>query len=154
MRRTNCCSPSSSPRSLSSPSPPSPPGHPPLRSLFEKDKLLFAFLLCSRILESRGEVDPDEWLFLLTGGLGGGDTPRPNPAPEWLSDRGWRELLRLERLPAFAGLCGGSDGGVESEPGAWRPMYDSVEPHRVALPGRFGSLKPFHKVSAAECQGG
>ena len=25
-------------------------------------------------------------------------------------------------------------------------MYDSVEPHRVALPGRFGSLKPFHKV--------
>lgn len=40
------------------------------RSLFEKDKLLFAFLLCTRILGSNGKVDAKEWLFLLTGGLG------------------------------------------------------------------------------------
>ncbi len=37
-------------------------------------------------MESRGEIDPDEYLFLLTGGL---STPQatPNPAPEWLVDR-------------------------------------------------------------------
>jgi hypothetical protein len=40
-----------------------------LRSLFEKDKLLFAFLLCSRILESKGSIDSEEWLFLLTGAV-------------------------------------------------------------------------------------
>jgi hypothetical protein len=40
-----------------------------LRSLFEKDKLLFAFLLCSRILESKGSIDGEEWLFLLTGAI-------------------------------------------------------------------------------------
>jgi dynein heavy chain len=38
--------------------------------LFEKDKLLFAFLLAGRILGSRGQLDGEEWLFLLTGGLG------------------------------------------------------------------------------------
>ena len=94
--------------------------------MFEKDKLLFAFLLCSRILESRGEIDPDDWMFLLTGGLGGtGD--RHNPAAEWLSDRGWKELCRLEKLPGFTGLC----TSIDTDPGAWRPLYDSVEPHRV-----------------------
>jgi dynein heavy chain len=38
--------------------------------LFEKDKLLFAFLLAARILASRGQLASEEWMFLLTGGLG------------------------------------------------------------------------------------
>jgi dynein heavy chain, axonemal len=73
------------------------------RSLFEKDKLLFAFLLASRILESEGKVDPEEWNFLLTGGLGS-STTEPNPAPEWLVDRAWKELCKLSKLVSFAGL--------------------------------------------------
>lgn len=45
-------------------------------------------------------MDPDEWMFLLTGGLGEAD-PTPNPAPEWLVDRAWKELCRLSKLPSF-----------------------------------------------------
>ena len=48
----------------------------------------------------QGNVDPDEWMFLLTGGLGETD-PTPNPAPEWLVDRAWKELCRLSKLPSF-----------------------------------------------------
>lgn len=39
------------------------------RSLFEKNKLQFAFLLCARILLDVGTLDPSEWMFLLSGGL-------------------------------------------------------------------------------------
>ncbi|GLC47993.1 hypothetical protein PLESTB_000047400 [Pleodorina starrii] len=118
------------------------------RSLFEKDKLLFAFLLCTRILETKGRVDPDEYMFLLTGGLGGaGGEARPNPAPAWLVDRGWRELCRLDRLPTFMGLT----DAFAADPDAWRPLYDSSEPHRTTLPGLYNSLDTFRKLLIVRC---
>lgn len=39
------------------------------RSLFEKDKLLFSFLLCSKMMISHGKLQEREFLFLLTGEL-------------------------------------------------------------------------------------
>ncbi len=38
------------------------------RSLFEKDKLLFAFLLCARVMLSKKDMDSALYQFLLTGG--------------------------------------------------------------------------------------
>ncbi len=77
------------------------------------------------------------WLTVLprarasTGGLGPSPHSRPNPAPSWLVDRAWRELCKLSCLPAFMGL----DNAVESDPEAWRALYDSPTPHKVTLPG-------------------
>ncbi|KAG2501733.1 hypothetical protein HYH03_000233 [Edaphochlamys debaryana] len=116
------------------------------RSLFEKDKLLFAFLLCTRILETKGRVDADEYMFLLTGGLGGAD-PRPNPAPEWLVERGWREICRLDKLPTFMGLA----DSFAADPDAWRPLYDAAEPHRTMMPGLYNSLDAFRKLLIVRC---
>lgn len=56
------------------------PGHPSAhacfrryqnvcRSLFEKDKLLFALLLASKLSIDHGLMDPLELRFLLTGGV-------------------------------------------------------------------------------------
>lgn len=36
-------------------------------SLFDKDKLVFSFLLSSRILESEGRLDHAEFAYLLSG---------------------------------------------------------------------------------------
>lgn len=39
------------------------------RSLFEKDKLMFSFLLCTRLAEFKGEINQELFRFLLTGGV-------------------------------------------------------------------------------------
>jgi hypothetical protein len=37
------------------------------RSLFERHKLLFSFLLTTRIMAGDGSIDPLEWRFLISG---------------------------------------------------------------------------------------
>jgi len=119
------------------------------RSLFEKDKLLFAFLLTIAIMGGRGEVDPSELMFLLTGGLAG-DNPHPNPAPSWLTDKAWGEMVRLSSISAFDGFY----KDVAANVSAWKRLYDGDAPHKADLPGKWGSmgfLTRMQKVLVLRC---
>ena len=74
------------------------------RSLFERHKLLFGFLLTIRILQGDNLIDPTEWLFLISGKALASVT-LANPAPEWIDGRMWAEFTALATLPTFAGLA-------------------------------------------------
>ena len=52
------------------------------------------------VLQWQGFVDPEDWTFLLTGGLGDSGAI-PNPATDWLQERAWKELGRLAQMPGF-----------------------------------------------------
>jgi dynein heavy chain len=117
------------------------------RSLLEKDKLLFSFLLTIDILKSKGKVDGDEWYFLLTGGVAVGDNPYENPV-EWLADKGWAEMCRLGDLPAFGGIRE-TFGEFATD---WKRIYDSASPQTEKLPGHFDQgLNSFQKMMAIRC---
>jgi dynein heavy chain len=65
------------------------------RSLYEKDKLLFSFMMCLKIMyEVDGVLEPAEVRFLMTGGTRV-EMSRPNPTGEdgWMSDKMWASIL-------------------------------------------------------------
>jgi dynein heavy chain len=71
------------------------------RSLFEKDKLLFSFMLTTKIMIGRNTLDPTELRFFLAGSTSM-DAAEPNPYKGWLSDKAWNDVLAMCALPAFA----------------------------------------------------
>jgi dynein heavy chain len=60
------------------------------RSLFERHKLLFSFLLCVKIMMGSNEINIEEWRFFLAG-VSGAIDEKPNPT-DWLDDLEWAEM--------------------------------------------------------------
>ena len=116
------------------------------RSLLEKDKLLFSFLLTIKIMSSKGEIDPAEWYFLLTGGVVK-DNPFHNPAEDWLSTKNWGEICRLNDLPAFDGFQDDFEENVDK----FKLLYDHPSPQSEQLPGKWNELKTFQKMLILRC---
>jgi len=118
------------------------------RSLFEKDKLLFAFKLGTKLQLYHKKMDPDELRFFLTGGISTGDNPYENPAEDWLIGKSWGEVCRLSELPKFNGLR----EHFENETELWKAIYDSSEPHNATLPGVWGEkLNAFQFLLVIRC---
>ena len=102
------------------------------RSLFVKDKLLFAFLMCVKIMQGDERVDPEELRFLLTGGVKS-EMEQQNPAADWLSDKQWISILELSGLKAFEGF---SEDFVAHADG-WKEICDSDFPLTDDWPNNF-----------------
>ncbi|XP_054832932.1 dynein axonemal heavy chain 1 [Eublepharis macularius] len=116
------------------------------RSLFEKHKLMFAFLVGIRILMNEGKINMEEWRYLLSGGAV--KTSRENPAPEWLNERAWNDILALNNLEHFSRFADDFLANLN----AFRAIFDSVEPHREPLPGIWNSkLDTFQKLLVLRC---
>ena len=102
------------------------------RSLLEKDKLLFSFLLTSRIMGGKGQIDQTEWFYLLTGGIGM-ENLNPNPAIDWLSAKCWDSVCRLSDLKKFGTFKEDFTNHINT----WKSIYDSLTPHEDPFPGIF-----------------
>ncbi|XP_064448835.1 dynein axonemal heavy chain 3 [Mirounga angustirostris] len=116
------------------------------RSLFEKDKLLFSLLLTIGIMKEKKQINEEVWYFLLTGGVAL-DNPFPNPAPEWLSEKAWAEVVRASALPKMKGLKEHLEQNAEE----WKLIYDSTWPHEENFPGSWNFLKGLERMVVLRC---
>ena len=113
------------------------------RSLFEKDKLLFSFLLCANLMKARKAMDQVEFMFFLTGGVGL-ENKLPNPDPSWITPKTWDELCRMCDLSGFKGFR----EAFNSAPREWRKVNESKTPQAfVEYPEPWKSkLTDFQKI--------
>ncbi|KAM6899568.1 dynein axonemal heavy chain 3 [Xenentodon cancila] len=116
------------------------------RSLFEKDKLLFSLLLTVGIMQGKGQVDDQVWRFLLSAGIAL-DNPHPNPAPDWLSDKAWSEIVRASKLPNLDGLL----KHVQDNTLKWKNLYDSRKPHKDQFPDQWNKLEGLDRMVVIRC---
>nr|XP_006252735.1 dynein axonemal heavy chain 12 isoform X3 [Rattus norvegicus] len=117
------------------------------RSLFEKDKLLFSFLLCANLLLAKKEIEYQELMFLLTGGVSLKSAEK-NPDPNWLQDKSWEEICRASELPVFHGLREHFCNHIRE----WEDIYNSKEPHNMKLPESMDkTLNELQKIIILRC---
>lgn len=118
------------------------------RSLFEKDKLLFSFLLAARVDQARGNIDPQLWRFFITGGVGLSSGATPNPAPQWIEDHSWQSLFELQKTDAFNGFCESFVLHLEE----WRQVLTSPDPLAQAFPSKWrDSLSMVERMAVLRC---
>jgi dynein heavy chain len=114
--------------------------------LFEKDKLLFSFLLTTKIMLGQKTLDHNELRFLLQGSTSM-DLAEPNLYKEWLSDRAWSDILALSQIHAF----GDFKTIFKSQAKKWETVIDSNSPIDVVTQILGEKYDPFRKLCVLRC---
>jgi dynein heavy chain len=94
------------------------------RSLFEKDKLLFSFLLCLKIKMGRHELALQDLRYFLTGNTSM-DLAEPNPKDSWLMDRAWNDVLGLNAIESWPSDFSSQ---FKTHIDRWEEVYNSSDP--------------------------
>jgi dynein heavy chain len=139
------------------------------RGLFEKDKLLYASLLCGSILRHEGKLTQIRWDMLLKGpGLveREGQLENPQLSSGAISEFLWDALDAMEKricdpvkdaeVPEggeppmnypFAGLL----QSFHDEWPVWEALVDSANPIKAPLPEKFQNVSLFDKMLLLKC---
>ncbi|POM65737.1 Axonemal dynein heavy chain, partial [Phytophthora palmivora] len=119
------------------------------RSLFEKDKLLFAFLLAIKILVGKGTIDSGELRYFFTGNTQMNvQKSKPAGSEAWLNDKTWANIVGLDALPSFVDF---SDA-FATELGLWEISYNSTDPaETLGDISSLASLDAFQRIIVLRC---
>lgn len=96
------------------------------RSLFEKHKLLFSFLLLIKIMRGEERLDDEELRFFLQGATSM-DLVEPNPVDRgqgWLSDKTWGEIIAASKIHTMVTLADKFKSNLEG----WETVFVSSDP--------------------------
>ena len=120
--------------------------------IFERHKLMFSFQMTTMIMDADGDLHRGELDFFLKGdtSLEAPATARPMP---WMSDAGWKDLVKLGSLGSCEVLSGGRlVTHVLEHMDSWRAWYDLEAPEAADMPGSWQSdLSAFQRLLVYRC---
>ena len=97
------------------------------RTLFEKDKMLFSFLLTKTVMLAEEKIDSIELRYFLAGNTAV-ETTEPNPVDNgegWLKAAAWKDVLGLrENCPNLSWIT----DDLKTNTSAYRKIFESTEP--------------------------
>lgn len=116
------------------------------RSLFEKDKLVFSLVLTIGLLRAKNEINEESLTFFLTGGVALENT-HDNPAPEWLSEKSWGEIVRASELSALAKWYRNFSFNLN----VWKTYYDLKNPEEEYFPDQYSKVDDLTGLIIIRC---
>jgi dynein heavy chain len=117
------------------------------RSLFERHKLLFSFILCVKILQGDDLIDGIQYRFLLSGISPEVINDVPLPKSNWLESNTWNDICSLAGIAEFRSLLDNFQANLSD----WQQIFDSTEPHRMHFPAPFSKIKPLERLCILRC---
>lgn len=110
--------------------------------IFEKHKIMFSFHMTVMIMQQDGEIDANEFDFLLKGNTSLEQVSMKKPYV-WMPEQGWKDLERLIELNSkFSRL---REDIINNEK-LWKEWYDLETPERASIPCGYDSLTPLGKL--------
>jgi dynein heavy chain len=120
------------------------------RGLFEKDKLLYSFLIAAKIKIQAGIVSDKAWVTFLVGPVPDDDYQKEHPMPteaaaKGMPEKAWNMVVMLEK--DFEDCFSGLSHHVETYPDKWMDFLASDTPHVDLMPGQWSTkLDSFQRL--------
>lgn len=98
------------------------------RSLFEKHKLIFSFMLTTKILFGDKKLNEHEFRFLLIGPTG--EIKVPHNPTTWISETAWPDVYKqFEGMSTGLEHFKGIDEYFMKKPDEFKHIFDSANAH-------------------------
>jgi dynein heavy chain len=107
--------------------------------LFERDKIIVASQLVMCILKQRGELNVQEFDYLLRGPKVSGVD---NPLSEWVSDGVWASVQSLREIEVYSSLADDIVGSAKR----WKEWMELERPEAEPMPGDWKKLPLFQQL--------
>ena len=110
------------------------------RGLFEKDKIIFSFLMTYHIFKDKGDITDDEWSMFLRGSAG--SQVKPPPRPDFVQwQTAWEDLCALSVLPGLEDIITEVMGTK-----GWAEWMVNKNPQDTPYPGKSDDISQWRKL--------
>lgn len=113
------------------------------RSLFEKDKLLFSFILNVFLLQNKNKIRNEEYTFFISPFSTLEEKNLENPLSAWLPDSIWSKFKQLSQLSEYFKPIITS---LTHNHSSWKFVYDSPDTHTLKFPQPFDTATHMQRL--------